>query len=117
MGSGCDSEFEGELAWYTPAFDIVDKLLDAAGDVVIEFLNIPIKIVQFVLQAAAKLFDHMNNVCGYLDGYVQFVLVEAIHENSRFALQELACRFPYETGLQLQRGYGCDGLDSELTAF
>eukprot|EP00804_Cyclotella_cryptica_P027852 CCRYP_020589-RB/>CCRYP_020589-RB protein AED:0.30 eAED:0.30 QI:0/0.66/0.5/1/0.66/0.75/4/244/451 len=113
MGSGCDSEFEGELAWYTPAFDIIDKLLDAAGDAVIEFLNIPIKIVQFILQAAAKLFNHMNDVCSYLDGYVQFVLVEAIHENSRFALQELACRHPFEAVLQLQRGYGCDGLDND----
>jgi hypothetical protein len=50
----CDSEFEGELAWYSPAFDIIDKLLDAAGDAVIEFLSIPIKIVQFVLQAASN---------------------------------------------------------------
>lgn len=103
----------GELAWYSPALDIIDKLLDAAGDAVIEFLNIPIKIVQFVLQAASKLFSHMNDVCSYLDEYVQLALVEATHENSRFALQELACRQPYETGLQHQKGYGCDGLDSK----
>lgn len=109
MGSGCDSEFEGELAFYAPAFAIVDKLLDAAGDAVIEFLNIPIKIIQFVLQAAALLFSHMNDVCGYLDGYVQLALVEGTFENTRFALQELACRNP-ENGLQ--RGYGCDGLDN-----
>lgn len=55
----------------------------------------------------------MNDVCGYLDGYVQLALVEATHENSRYALQELACRQPHEEELQLQRGYGCDGLDGK----
>ena len=55
----------------------------------------------------------MNDVCSYLDSYVQLALVDATHENTRFALQELACRNPFETDLQLQRGYGCDGLDSK----
>lgn len=50
----------------------------------------------------------MDDVCSYLDGYVQLALVEATYENSRFALQELACRTP----LALQQGHGCDGLDN-----
>ena len=108
MTSGCDSEFEGELAWYKPAFDIIDNLLQAAGDAVIEFINIPIKIIQFILQAASQLFMHMNDVCGYLDSYVELALVEATFENSRFALQELACREP----ATLKRGHGCDGIDN-----
>lgn len=53
----------------------------------------------------------MNDVCSYLDGYVQLSLIEATHENSRYALHELACRSP-QGGFK--RGYGCDGLDSEF---
>lgn len=50
MASGCDSEFEGELLWYGPAFDIIDKLIDAASDVIGQFFNAPVEIIQFVLQ-------------------------------------------------------------------
>lgn len=32
QSSGCDSEFEGELLWYTPALEIIIKLLDAAAE-------------------------------------------------------------------------------------
>lgn len=75
----------------------------------IEFLNIPIGLVKFVMDNAMLLFDHMNSVCEYLDGYVQLAKVDATFENTRWALQELACR-PLESGLQ--RGHGCDGLDN-----
>ena len=50
----------------------------------------------------------MGSVCGYLGGRVGYG--GATYENTRFALQELACRAPYT--LDLQRGYGCDGLDN-----
>lgn len=33
MASGCDSEFEGELVFYKPVLDIIEKLLDGASEV------------------------------------------------------------------------------------
>ena len=33
MLGGCDSEFEGEMMYYAPAFEIVDNLMTMAGDV------------------------------------------------------------------------------------
>lgn len=71
---------------------------------VIEFFNIPIVIVKFILESAKKIFEHMDDVCSYLDGYVQLAFIEATFENSRFALQELACRTPVE----LAKGHGCE---------
>jgi hypothetical protein len=65
---------------------------------------------QRLLDAAMELFSHMGNVCDYLDGYVQLAKVEATFENTRYALQELACRNPND--IELQRGYGCDGIDN-----
>lgn len=61
-----------------------------------------------MLEAAGKLFDHMDNVCGYIDGFVQLAKVEATFGNTRLALLELACR---EQQGSLKRGYLCDGLD------
>ena len=40
MASGCDSEFEGELAFYQPALDIVEKLLENASDVSCLYVSI-----------------------------------------------------------------------------
>lgn len=76
---------------------------------IIEFINIPIGIVQFVITNAMVLFDHMNSVCEWLDGYVQLAKVDATFENTRWALQELACTRPFDG---LQRGHGCDGIDN-----
>lgn len=80
MGSGCDSNFEGEMLWYQPAHEILSELLNEAGKSVIEFVNIPINVIKFILDAAAKLFSHMGDVCDYLDGFVELALVEATHE-------------------------------------
>jgi hypothetical protein len=110
MNSGCNSEFEGELEWYKPAIKVLNKLLEAAGNSVIEFINIPIFVIKFLLDVVETLFDHMGSVCGYLDGYVQLAKIEATYENSRYALHELACRSPKD--VDLQKGYGCDGLDN-----
>jgi hypothetical protein len=55
-----------------------------------------------------KLFDHMGDVCSYLDDYVQLAKIEATYENTRFALRELACT----KAVTLQKGYGCDGIDN-----
>ena len=70
----------------------------------VEFFNIPIVLVRLILEAAGMIFSHMDDVCAYLDSYVQLAFVEATFENSRFALQELACRTPNE----LARGHGCE---------
>ena len=63
-------------------------------------------LFSFIRTSLAKLGD----TCDYLDGYVQFSKILATYENTRWALQELACREPHEN--ILQRGYGCDGLDN-----
>ena len=70
----------------------------------LEFFNAPIVILEVMIEAAGMVFGHMNDVCGYLDSYVQLGFVEATFENSRFALQELACRSPTE----LAKGHGCE---------
>ena len=71
---------------------------------VTEFFNVPIVLVKFILESARMIFSRMDNVCAYLDSYVQLAFVEATYENSRFALQELACRTPHE----LVKGHGCE---------
>jgi hypothetical protein len=48
MSTGCNSEFEGEIE-YQPAHAIVTKLLDAAADSILEFINIPINDIKFIL--------------------------------------------------------------------
>jgi hypothetical protein len=110
MKSGCNSEFEGELEIYNTAITFLKSLLEAAGNSVIEFINIPIWVISFLLEVVESLFGHMSNVCGYLDGYVQLAMVEATYENSRYTLHELACRPAKD--IVLQKGYGCDGLDN-----
>jgi len=109
MNSGCDSNFEGELLFYTAIHKLAIDLFDAAGDAVIEFFNIPIIVVRYLLEVSSSLFEHMAGVCAYLDSYVQLAKVEATYENTRYALRELACR---EAEGGLKRGYGCDGKDN-----
>jgi hypothetical protein len=61
------------------------------------------------------LFDHMGEVCSYLDAYVELALIDATHENTRFALRELACQElgnDEKANMFLQRGFGCDGIDN-----
>jgi hypothetical protein len=36
LSGGCDSEFEGEMLYYAPAFEIVDNLLAMAADVSVQ---------------------------------------------------------------------------------
>ena len=110
MKSGCNREFQGELQVYDTAISVIKKLLKAAGKSVIEFINIPIWVIKFLLGVVETLFTHMKNVCGYFNGYVGAAKAGATYENSRFALLELACRFP--SNITLQKGYGCDGLDN-----
>jgi hypothetical protein len=81
---------------------------------VIEFINIPIFVIKFLLDVVEALFGHIGDVCSYLDGYVQLAKVEATYENTRYVLHELACRAPAD--IALQRGYGCDGLDNTCDA-
>lgn len=70
----------------------------------IEFFNVPIVIVKFVLESAGMMWGHMGDVCSYISSMVDPAFIEATYQNSRFALQELACRTPHE----LVRGHGCE---------
>ena len=54
-------------------------------------------------------FKHMDNVCAYLDSYVQLSKVEATYENSKWLLREIACKNIPDG---LKRGHGCDGIDN-----
>jgi hypothetical protein len=58
MSTGCNSKFEGE---------IVTKLFDAAADSILEFINIPINVIKFIMDAAIALFSHMGDACDTLD--------------------------------------------------
>lgn len=109
MASGCDSEFEGELQFYGHISGVLDDTLDALSDSVGQWINTPIEVVKWLLKQLFALYAHMDGVCSYLDSYVQLALVEATFENSRFTLQEVACR-PVDT---LSRGHGCDGIDND----
>jgi hypothetical protein len=72
MSTGCNSEFEGEIVWYQPSHAIVTKLLGAPADSILEeLIPIPINVIKFILDAAMELFSHMDDVCDYLDVYVQ----------------------------------------------
>eukprot|EP00957_Ditylum_brightwellii_P211836 15366656-Ditylum_brightwellii.AAC.1 len=109
MSTGCNSNFEGEMLWYSPIFTIITELLDDVQASILEFINIPVSLVEFLLKATSLLFETMDNVCGYLDAFVQLAEVEAAYENSRYILQETLCR---EVPTLLP-GHGCDGIDSD----
>lgn len=55
------------------------------------------------------MFGQLYESCEMIDDFVELAFTEAIYENSRFALQELACREPVNLA---RRGYGCDGIDN-----
>lgn len=115
LAGACDNDFGGELLLYTNIVSILEKLLDAAGDSVLEFVNIPIQVVNYILKVIKFSYDHMNSVCDYLFDWAQDARVDAIYENSRWALRELACRDlsdPFSSPPLLKKGYGCDGLDN-----
>lgn len=108
MASGCNSEFEGELKFYGQISGVLLDTLKALSEAVGQWFNAPIELVSWLLKTLFSLYEHMDNVCDYLDGYVQLALVEATFENSRFILQEVACR-SVDT---LKLGHGCDGIDN-----
>ena len=83
--------------------------LKALSEAVGQWFNAPNELVNWLLKMLFGLYAHMDSVCGYLDGYVQLALVEATFENSRYILQEVACR-SVDT---LKLGHGCDGIDND----
>lgn len=109
MSTGCDSNFEGELEYYKPVFGIIELLLDDTQKTILPPLNLPVSLVKFLLGASKLLVETMDNVCSYLDGFVQLAEVEATYENSRCILQETQCR---EVPTLLP-GHGCDGIDND----
>lgn len=108
MASGCNSDFEGELEMYKPILKAVDQILDAATKVVPPPLNAPIALIKTLLSVTSLLFDRMGEACGYLDDYVFNSMTEAAFQNTRYLLNEVACR-PSASSL---RGRGCDGIDN-----
>ena len=92
---------------YKPIYNILSQVLEAAGDSVIEFYNIPINVLAVLADIVFQMFDHMDGVCAYLDSYVQLAKVEAAYENTRWIMKELACQ-----PSSLKRGHGCDGIDN-----
>lgn len=82
------------------------SLVSFAIKSVIEFLNLPIKLFEMIIDGIDLQYTHMENVCTYIAGLIGYQYNLATFENTRFALQELACRAPFT--LDLQRGYGCE---------
>lgn len=78
MASGCDSNFEGELQFYKQIEDVIVKTLKALSEALGQWLNAPIELLKWLLEMLFKMFSHMNDVCGYLDGFVQLALVEGV---------------------------------------
>lgn len=109
MASGCNSEFEGELQFYGHISGVLDDTLDSLSEAVGQWFNAPIELVKWLLKQLFALYGHMDGVCGYLDSYVQLALVEGTFENSRYTLQEVACRSVDILSL----GHGCDGIDND----
>ena len=61
-------------------------------------------ILKLIFTAITSLFNHMGSVCGYLGGLIGYA--GATYENTRYILQELACRDPFD--IDLQKGYVCE---------
>ena len=80
------------MAYYDLAFTIVDMILDGLGESVIEFINTPANVVKLVMSGVAKTFSHLNDVCGWIDGYVELAKVESSFENTRWILHDIGCR-------------------------
>jgi hypothetical protein len=115
LASGCDGGFSAELVIYNNVWSIIESLLKHAGDAVMEFLNLPIKLIHFLIDAVKFPFTQMQNSCNFLGGWVTGARAAATYENSRYALRELACRdldAPGQDSPLLKRGYGCDGIDN-----
>jgi hypothetical protein len=108
MASGCDSNFEGELVFYGQIEGVIIDTLKSLSESLGQWLNAPVEIVKWLLERLFGMFSHMDGVCSYLDAYVQLALVEGTFENSRFILQETACR-PVD---KPKLGHGCDGIDN-----
>lgn len=108
MASGCDSNFEGELEFYGQIEDVIIKTLTALSEAIGQWINAPIELVKWLLEMLFRMFSHMSKVCAYLDDFVQGAYVEGTFENTRYILQEVACR-PVAV---LARGSGCDGIDN-----
>lgn len=131
---GCNSEFEGEVLWGEYSLELMELILEAAFEIFnpetevggsagiavangqanvgikpMNFLWEPIRLIFGVFK---KSWGQLGKTCAYIDSYVQLAKVEATFENSIWALKELACRDAANNKM-LQRGYGCDGLDSK----
>ena len=116
LTDGCDSNFDAELIFYESVWTIIEKLLKQAGSSIIEFLNLPVTVINFLIDAVKFPFKHMGDVCSILGGAQSVSKEDAVYENSRLALRELACRdladLVGEVDPLLKRGYGCDGIDN-----
>jgi len=78
--------------YYGLAFNIVDLVLEGLQETVIEFVNLPANVVKLIMQGVAKTFSHLDDVCNWIGGYVEFAKKEVNFENTRLLLHEIACR-------------------------
>lgn len=107
LTGACNVNFEAELAFYKLAKPWVLGALQGLGEAVGQWINAPIELIRWLLKMWFKLFEHMSDVCKTLD--VAGALTTATWEQTRYILQETACRHVEE----FQRGHGCDGIDND----
>jgi hypothetical protein len=69
--------------------------------------------IRFALDVVEGLNSKLDTTCGYLDAYVEFVNGEAVVENTRWIMHELACN---PTAGPPRKGQGCDGVDNNCDA-
>ncbi len=110
---GCEDNFEAEMDFIIKLVALVDPIVQAAVDGIISFLNIPVVLVQGMLQLLSALSEHMLGVCDYLGGSADGAQIEATFYNTKFLLENTICRPTSADSSTERRGYGCDGIDND----
>mmetsp|Transcript_14626 Transcript_14626/g.21568 ORF Transcript_14626/g.21568 Transcript_14626/m.21568 type:complete len:1051 (+) Transcript_14626:463-3615(+) len=110
---GCDGNFEAELAWYKRGISFLageKGLLESLQKGVGQWFNAPVVFVQYVMNRMLVMVEELEGSCEFIGGWTSWAMATTTFENSRYILQEVACR---EVELPLKRGNGCDGLDND----
>ncbi len=111
FGTGCNSEFEGEVQWGEYAIELVGFVFEtiehvtpevdagAAGGGAVANVEVHgsvnpfmffIQPFEFAFKVFQATWSRLGSTCAYIDSYVQLAKVEATFENSIWALKELA---------------------------
>ena len=90
--TGCDPTFEGEIVYYGAVHGLLSKLFEAFKDSIPALFNVPFTVIKTLLDIVNDMFQHMNNVCSWIGGFVGGSYGESTYENTRLVLHEIGCR-------------------------